>query len=169
LLSILGVSIVSNRPFYHVFFSYLNPVGGTSWHRAKLMELAIHHFNEWCLYGYGGRDPGWGPDLGARWTDITNQFIYMGVDYGLFGLVVFVALFVFSIRGLRARYGSVPPGLFRTLCWSYGSMMAMLLITLNSCTLFDQTRSLLFFQFGVVASMIGMKIPSRRGPLIHSV
>ena len=169
-LFVLLVAILSNRPFYHVFFSYLNPIGGTSWHRAKLIELAIQHFGEWCLYGYGGVDPGWGPELGARWTDITNHFILMGVEYGLLGLVLFLGLFVYSIRSLRIVYRSTGPGFLKTLCWSYGSLMAMFLITLNSCTLFDQTRSLLFFQFGVIGSILNIRFlrpADNRTPILN--
>ncbi len=170
IFAILFVAILSNRPFYHVFFSYLNPVGGTAWHRAKLMELTIHHFPEWVLYGYGGRDPGWGPELGARWTDITNHFISIAVEYGFIGLLAFIGLFVCSIRRLRKVYGSVRSRFVQTLCWSYESLLVMLLLTLNSCTLFDQTRTLLFFQFGIIGSILQMKtlfpperaVPSKR-------
>jgi hypothetical protein len=170
ILLVLLVAILSNRPFYHVFFSYLNPIGGTSWHRAKLIELAIQHFSEWCLYGYGGVDPGWGPALGARWTDITNHFILIAVDYGLVGFVFFLTLFVYSIYSLRAVYRSAGPGFLKTLCWAYGSMMAMFLITLNSCTLFDQTRSLLFFQFGVIGSILNLRLlrpADNRNPILN--
>ncbi|GAG42895.1 unnamed protein product, partial [marine sediment metagenome] len=86
-ISCIGTEIISNRPFYHVVLSRLNPIGGAWWHRARLIDLAIENIDEWWLAGYGGQDPGWGQFLGSSHTDVTNQFVLHGVQYGMLGVV----------------------------------------------------------------------------------
>ena len=82
-LSCVAVSIISNRPFYHVMMSYFNVLGGAGWHRAKLIDWVIADFDKWWLVGYQGQDPGWGRSLGMVWTDITNGYIVIVWTAGL--------------------------------------------------------------------------------------
>lgn len=153
IFSCIFIAIVSNRPFYHVLVSYINPLGGTGWHRAKLIDLAIEHFDKWWLVGYGGVDPGWGPALGRRWTDITNHFIYIGVQNGFAGLVAFIGFFVLAIRAIQRTLRNSKSGVMRSTAWAFGCVIVGLLISLNTCTFFDQTKSFFYFILGAVGSL----------------
>lgn len=46
------ITVASNRPFYHVAVSYMNPLDGAAWHRAKMIDCAIRDFGKWYLLGF---------------------------------------------------------------------------------------------------------------------
>lgn len=146
------IDVVSNRQFYDVLVRYINPIGGSAWHRSRLIHLAVDHFNEWWLVGYGGRDPGWGPSLGMEWTDITNQFILAGVRNGLLGLIALCGILTtaiyFAVRGHRATKDL---GL-RSLNWALGSTMVMVAISMFGCLFSAQAGSLYYCILGLISS-----------------
>ena len=150
--SCLVVGIISNRAFYHVIASYSNPVGGTSWHRAALIDLAIEHFDEWWLAGYGGLDPGWGLRLGNVWADITNEYITAGVQYGMLGVIGLCGVLISGLYLTAGLYKSVKGPVVKSLCWAMGSVLVMLLISLNACSFFAQTRTLFYCILGIIGS-----------------
>jgi hypothetical protein len=152
ILSCIMVGIISNRPFYHVIASYSNPVGGTAWHRAKLIDLAIEHFDEWWLGGYGGLDPGWGKALGMGWTDITNHYILIGVQSGLLGVIVFCGVLAAAIMSLVRLYRTVADPVLRSWFWAMGSLIVVLIISFVSCTFFGQTITLFYCVLGMIGS-----------------
>jgi len=148
------VDIISNRRFYDVLVRYVNPIGGSGWHRSRLMHLAIDHFNEWWLVGYGGLDPGWGPSLGMEWTDITNQYIVAGVRNGMLGVIalygVLATAIYFVVRGHRA---AKEPAL-RSLYWALGSTMVMVAISMFGCLFSAQAGVLYYGILGIIGSSL---------------
>jgi hypothetical protein len=160
--SCILVDIVSNRTFYHVLASYANPFGGTGWHRAKLIDLAIEHFNEWWLMGYGGRDPGWGPALGNNWTDITNHYIMYGVVYGILGVITFVGILVISLIKIIRCYKTEKDPTLKSCFWALGGLIISFMISFNAFTLFAQSSSLFICILGIVASLSSYSLLSNR-------
>ncbi|MHC4519182.1 MAG: hypothetical protein ACYTAS_11370 [Planctomycetota bacterium] len=148
------VDLISNRTFYHVMASYANPIGGSGWHRAKLIDLAIENFNEWWLMGYGGVDPGWGSRLGMTWTDITSHYISVGVSYGVWGVIGLVGIMVTAVLLLMRGHNKSKDPTFQSWCWAFGSLLAVLAVSFTSCTLFDQTRTHFYGMLGMMASMV---------------
>ena len=87
LLSLIGLHIVMKAPVWALIGKVrLEFIGGTGWHRVMLIDAAINHFNEWWLLGTDFTRH-WMP-TGVTWsekhTDITNQFISVGIHGGLF-------------------------------------------------------------------------------------
>jgi hypothetical protein len=154
LLCIL-IAVVSNRPFYHVIVSYANPIGGEGWHRAKLIDLAISHFGEWWLLGYGGRDPGWGSDLGMEKTDVTNQFILNGVEYGVLGIIALCGVLATAFGGVIRMYKRTGNPELKSLYWSLGSVQFSVIVTWMSVSFFGQMISLFYIILGMIGSSIG--------------
>ena len=149
------IGIVSNRPFYHVIVSYSNPIGGDSWHRAKLIDLAIEHFGEWWLLGYRGQDPGWGESLGMSWTDVTNQFILVAVESGLIGLLTFCGFLIILFRAIADIYNKLHDPVLKTWYWTFGSIIFATIVTWLSVSFFGQTKSLFYCVLGMIGSSIG--------------
>ena len=157
-LGCLVVQITSNRHFYYVLFDRMNPAGGGSWHRARLIDCAIMHFDEWYLAGYGGRDPGWGPDLGGfAHTDITNEFILAGVNYGLLGLIAFTTVLVSAIRKVVRLHNKSSDPLLRSWCWALGSILVALVPTFLSVSFFGQPISFFYCLLGIVGSSASLR------------
>jgi len=156
LIGLLGscifIGIASNRPFYHVIVSYANPIGGSGWHRAKLIDCAIQHFDEWYLKGYGGKDPGWGEFLGMDHTDITNEFIFAGVRYGLLGVIALCAVLATAIRQSVRLYNSTSDLRLKSLAWALGSIIATVILVFTSVTIFTQMVPLFYCVLGMIGS-----------------
>jgi hypothetical protein len=154
LAGIVVVDIISNRTFYHVLASFANPVGGTGWHRARLIDLAVDNFGRWWLLGYGGVDPGWGPQLGMTWTDLTSHYIWAGVHYGIWGVIALVGvlstvLWMLVKAGRRAK-----DPLFISWCWGLGSVFAVLVVAFVALTFFDQSGTFFYGLLGMAASSV---------------
>jgi len=161
------VGVVSNRSVYHVIASYADPIGGSGWHRAKLMDLAIEHFNEWWLAGYGQIDPGWGESLGMSWTDITNNYIVAGVKYGLLGIITLCGMLAVSISTLIQLHNSTQNHLLKSYCWVLGSVIVAFIISFNAFHLFGQAETLFYCIFGFVGSSANMRLGSNCVKLKH--
>jgi hypothetical protein len=152
--SCILIGIASNRPFYHVIASWANPLGGSGWHRAKLIDLSIEHFNEWWEVGYGMEDPGWGPDLGMGFTDVTNEFILAGVRYGILGVITLCLILVVAFRGLISTYRRLTHPAMKSLCWAFGSLLFSVVVCWMSVSFFGQLMPLFYCCLGMIGSII---------------
>jgi len=155
-LSCIAVEIISNRSFYRVFVSYINPIGGSGWHRAKLIDLAIRDFGKWWLLGFGGRDPGWGESLGMTWSDITNHYIVAGVEYGLLGVIAVCGILATAIYMLVRFHNSVNDPVLRSWYWAFGSIIVVLAISFNAILFSGQAGTLFYCILGIVGSSANM-------------
>lgn len=152
LFSCVSIAIISNRPFYHVLASYANPLGGAGWHRAKLIDLAIEHFDEWWLVGYGNKDPGWGRFLGMSGTDITNEFILTGVRYGILGIIALCGVLVTAFQVLRRAYEKTTDARLKSLFWALGSTIVAIAVTFMSVSFFGPPKTLFYCFLGLVGA-----------------
>jgi len=152
IFSFVFVEIASNRTFYHVVASYANPLGGAGWHRAKLIDLAIEHFDKWWLAGYGGEDPGWGRYLGMSRTDVTNQFILNGVRYGILGIIALCAVLTTAFYSILRTYKNTAEPTLKSLCWSLGCVLASVIVTWMSVSFFGQILTLFYIILGIIGS-----------------
>jgi len=157
------VGIGSNRPFYHVLASYGNPLGGASWHRARVIDLAIEHFDEWWFLGYKGRDPGWGSELGMGHTDVTNEFILTGVKYGVLGVIVLCVVLTIAFRGTIRAYKNSKDQKLSSLYWVLGSILFSVMVIWSAVSFFGSLTPLFYCTLGVVGSSFNFtaKIPER--------
>jgi hypothetical protein len=151
--SCILIGIASNRPFYHVLASWANPLGGASWHRAKLIDLSIEHFNEWWELGYGAKDPGWGPELGMGFTDVTNEFILAGVRYGILGVIALCLILVTAFRGLISTYRRLTHPAMKSLCWAFGALLFSTVVCWISVSFFGQLMPLFYICLGMIGSI----------------
>lgn len=154
------IGIISNRPFYHVIVSKANPIGGSGWHRAKLIDCAIEDFDQWWLVGYGRRSPDWGRSLGMTWTDITNQYIMYGVQYGILGLVAICGILATSIHMIVRLHQSTRDPVLKSLCWALGCIISTLVISFNSAAFFGQAITLFYGIVGFVGSSGNLILPN---------
>lgn len=146
----------SNRPFYHVLISLANPVGGSGWHRARLIDASMHYFSEWFLIGYGERNPNWGEFLGGvANTDITNEFVLMGVRYGLVGVILLCGILTVAFRGLHHIYINSTDKDLHSLCWILGCTLASIIFVWISVSFFGAATPLYYCIMGIIGSVIG--------------
>ncbi len=163
--SCIFIGIASNRPFYHVIASWANPLGGAGYHRAKLIDLAIEHFDKWWMVGYGDKDPGWGPQLGMGRSDITNEYILNGVRYGILGVIALCAILAMSFRSLISTYRRMTHPAMKSLCWAFGSLLFSVAVAWMSVSFFGQLMTLVYCSIGMIGSLcspgFNWQIPNR--------
>jgi len=92
---LVSLHIVMQAPVWHLL-ARIDAVGGsTGYHRYKLIDSFISHFNEWWLLGtnYTGH---WFDNA----QDLTNQFVLEGVDGGLITLILFIIIIIIAFRSI---------------------------------------------------------------------
>lgn len=152
-LSCVLVGAISNRPFYHVFFSYLNPVGGDWSNRAKMIDCAIEDFGKWWLLGYSGQDPGWGEKTGMSHTDITNEFILAGAEYGILGVIALCGVFFIAIRKLVQLHKLSNDAVLKSQIWALGTVLVATIAAFMSVGFFGQPKMLFYCILGIAGSL----------------
>ena len=152
--SCIFTQITSDREFYHVIVSYANPLGGAGWHRAKLIDLAIEHFGEWWLTGYRNLDPGWGRYLGMGHTDVTNEFILVGIRYGVFGMLALIIVLIMAFQMIPYRYRKTTDPKCKSIIWALGSILFSVTVTWMSVSFFGQLATIFYIIFGIISSAV---------------
>jgi hypothetical protein len=144
---------VSNRPFYHVIVDYANPLGGSGWQRARIIDCAIEDFDEWWLAGYGGQDPGWGPRTGMGHTDLNNEFLMAGVEYGIWGMAALIAVYASAMKVvIRAHKPPTDPQL-QSWAWSIGASIIATAIAGMGVSFFGAPTMLFYLIIGLAGSL----------------
>jgi len=151
--SCIFIEIASNRPFYHVIVSYINPLGGTAWHRARIIDIAIETFGEWWFLGYGGEDSGWGERLGTVLPDVTNEFAIAGIMFGVLGIIGLCAVLACALRMLVRLHNQLDDPALKSWCWALSATLVAVIITFMSTGFYGQTRVLFYCILGMTGSM----------------
>lgn len=151
--------IGSNRPLHHLLYSYANIGRGDYWSRVRLIDAAIENVDQWWLTGYGGTDPGWGSRTGGYFwgdfTDMNNEFILAGVEYGILGLVAFCVVLAMAFRGLVCANSRTKDKQLKSLYWSMGSALVGLIVMVQGVSLFGQMNALFYSLLGIIGSSFG--------------
>ena len=156
ILLIVVLQFVMKDPVYYLM-ARVDLVGGrTGWHRARLIEAAMSHLDEWWL---GGTDytRHWMPTgipANEAHTDITNYYIMMGIVGGLplLILLVWILLTAFSAVGRMMRSLQDEPDQ-QVLVWTLGAILFGHAVTFMSIPYFDQTLVFLYLLLASIASI----------------
>jgi hypothetical protein len=156
LLGYVGLDLLMKDPAYYLMARIDLTGGSTGWHRAQLIHSAFKHLNEWWLTGTDyTRD--WMP-TGVSWspdhTDITNQYLMMGVLGGLPLMFLFIAMLAraFSFVGQVLRQLPYLPLKSQYLVWAMGASLFAQAATCVSVSYFDQSFVFLYLTLGAIGS-----------------
>jgi hypothetical protein len=130
----------------------MDVVGGAGAHRAKLIDLAIEHFDEWWELGYRGKDPGWGPSLGMGHTDVTNKFILHGVYYGILGVIALCGALVVGLHIVIRLHNCSDDPQLKSWAWALGSWLVVVIAGFMSVNFGGQVETLFYVILGMVGS-----------------
>lgn len=152
----IGLDLVMQAPAYYLIGRIDLAGGSTGWHRARLIQSAFQHLHEWWL---GGTDytRHWMP-TGVSWsadhTDITNQYIKMGVVGGLPLMILFIIIlakgFAFVGQTLRRSAGLPPKSQF--MVWALGASLFAHAVTFISVSYFDQSFLFIYLTLALISS-----------------
>jgi hypothetical protein len=153
-LSCIFIQAVANRSVHQILLSSANLAGGSYWQRVQLIDSAIEDFGDWWLAGYWGRDPGWIPN--ADFTDVNNEFIKAGVQYGLLGIIALCIVLIAAFRGLVDASRETNDTELRSLHWSFGSALFGIIVSWQGVSFFGAPLSLFYIILGMVGSSLGL-------------
>jgi hypothetical protein len=143
---------MERAPYYVI--QRLEVVGGsTGWYRARLIDAALEHIDEWWIGGtdytrhwvYGGFA------ITEDHIDFTNHYLILGVTGGLPLMLLHIAIITvgFSFVGRGLVNGKTRTAQQRFTLWTLGSSLLAHVVTNISVSYFDQ--SFLFFYFTLAA------------------
>jgi hypothetical protein len=152
LLAYPALALVMEKPAYYII-AKLSMGGSTGWHRSRLIDAAVIHFDEWWLFG---------TDYTRKWmptglpgkvyhTDITNYFLGFGVKGGFLAIVLMLAAIWVAFKWVGDMLDARPEmdGRDRFMIWCMGASLFSHVATSISVAYYDQ--SLVFFWFSIAS------------------
>lgn len=147
---------VREKPIWHLISRAAELVGGTGYHRYKLIDAWVNRFSEWWLLGSNNM-ANWGWGL----QDVTNQYVLESVRGGLVTVLCFLVVLGLAFRTVgdtvrRAEGARLPKSRIRTqqlLAWSLGVSLAVHCVSFISVSYFGQMQILLYLLFALIASL----------------
>lgn len=151
------LDIVMKAPAYYLIARADLGIGSTGYHRARLIESAIEHLNEWWLAGtdytrhWMATGVSWTPDH----TDITNHYILVGVWGGLPLMILFIFILSkgFSYIGDMIKIEANQNPQVQFLIWTLGAALFTHAATMISVSYFDQSFIFLYLTLAAIGSL----------------
>ncbi len=153
---VVVIHFVREKPVWHLIGRLSEFVGGTGYHRVRLIDAAVDHFPQWFLFGTKDTMY-WGYGL----QDITNFYLLQGVTGGVWTVLAMLATIAYSFFAIGKQMAAntrVPRGPARKLAlghqyflWGLGAALATHCVSFISVAYFGQTRVILFAFFGSLA------------------
>ncbi|MBN2457228.1 MAG: hypothetical protein JXB29_11950 [Sedimentisphaerales bacterium] len=149
--SIAGLHLVMNKPVWHLIGRVRIISGSTGYHRYRLIDAAVKHFDEWAFVGIRNTEH-WGYGL----FDITNNYIRQGVNGGVVTLGLFIVVLVMAIS-ICGRYSlRKVPRKEQWLAWAFCVSVLAHCMSFLGVSYFGKIPMLLYLTFAVVAMVYDM-------------
>jgi hypothetical protein len=134
--------------------------GSTGYHRAYLIDQAISHFFDWWLVGVKSV-ASWGQD--QLHGDITNEYIWQGINGGLLTMVLFITIIVvcFKIVGRLQGDRDLPTSV-RRCAWALGAALFAHVLSYMSVSYFDQNLVNWYLLLAMVSTSTTAAVAVRR-------
>jgi hypothetical protein len=137
LIALTGLALIMKAPVWYLIQRVNIFSGSNGDHRALLIDQFVHHFSDWWLLGVKSTI-GWADE--NMW-DITNQFVWEGVNGGLVTMILFVVVIALCFRAVGRVTRRIETHALRIhpiLVWSLGVALFSHCASLMSITYFDQ-------------------------------
>jgi hypothetical protein len=151
---LLGLHLVMKAPVW-ALIARINFVGGNSgYHRYELVNDAITHFGEWWLVGT--KNPG---SWGFETWDLSNAFVNVAVDGGLFALIFYLAIFWQAFRQIGLARSAAEKDQRRDLAfqqWSFGCALFATVIGFFGIYYFDQSILIWYLLMAMISAITAL-------------
>jgi len=126
--------------------------GSTGWHRYFLIDQFINRFSEWAAFGTKSTVHwGWGLQ------DVTNQFVLVGVEGGIFTLIMYIwviaTCFQYVGRAIKSEKNIKTQFFF----WGLGTSLVVHLLSFISVSYFDQMVLFWFLLLSMISTIFNLK------------
>ncbi|MFG0257219.1 MAG: hypothetical protein ACF8GE_04890 [Phycisphaerales bacterium JB043] len=143
--------LLMEAPVWHLV-SRIDIVGGsTGYHRYKLIDESVRNFGDWWLMGVKAEVlQGWETDM----SDVTNQYVFEGINGGLWTLIAFIAMLWIGFMGIGRLWRMCANDTFREkMSWALGASLFVHAITFLSVSYFGQINVVWFLTLAMIASL----------------
>jgi len=151
IIGIIVLHIFMKAPVWYIIAKIDLTGSSTGWHRAELITSAINHFNEWWLIGtnYTRHWMPYGINSDPNHTDITNQYLLIGINGGILLLALFIYIQLLCFRNigtyLRVKHNASQAD--QMLVWAIGASLFSQVVTFFSIPFFDQSIAIVYLTF----------------------
>jgi len=155
----LALTLLMKQPAYYVI-SKLSRGGSTGWHRSRLIDAFVKHFDEWWLIGTD-HTRSWMPSgLPGKddHTDITNYYFGFGVKGGILAVLLLVAIIWVAFKWVGNILDARPDleDRDRFMIWCMGASLAAHTASGISVAYYDQSYVFFWFSIASIASVAAM-------------
>lgn len=155
LLALIGLHMVMKSPVWYLIARLGGITGGSSYHRAEIIEQAVKHLNEWWFLGTA-YTAHWMPytlTLYPDQADITNMYVGQGVTGGLLTMLLFIGIIVFCFRKLGYSVEILENQRFSSsfFVWSMGATLFSHVVAFFSVSYFDQSIVFYYMLLAMIA------------------
>jgi hypothetical protein len=155
----LVLTLVMKQPAYFII-AKLSIGSSTGWHRSKLIDAAVKHFDEWWLFGtdYTRAWMPTGLPGKTQHTDITNYFLGFGVKGGFMAILLIVAIIWVAFKWVGDILDARPDldERDRFMIWCMGASLFSHVATSISVAYYDQSYVFFWFSVASIASLAAM-------------
>ena len=149
----LLLEVASNRHFYHLI-DYLALSKATAWYRTRLLEVAFSQWQEFWLFGLGGKMPHHWADMidGRGHIDVVNHFIIIALAGGILGLLLYIGSHIMAIRAAIHSWRLQRDNQVRNMIFGFTATLIALDFTSMSVGLFGPVLLLSYILLGFLVS-----------------
>jgi hypothetical protein len=157
LCAVVALDVVMKDPVYFLMARIDIAGGSTGWYRARLIQSAFEHINEWWLFGtdYTRHWMPTGLALFENTSDVTNQYLQMGVWGGLVLMALFLCALISGFRtvGRCVRVFEKNRRDDALLAWTLGAMLFGHVVNFLAIPLYDQSAVFFFIILSAIAAL----------------
>ena len=166
LTGLLALHIIMKAPVWALIGRISELVGGHGYDRVDLINAAINYLGDWWLIGTK-YTANWDSNIlliEPNMVDMTNQFIAIGVEGGLISMSLFIAMIVYSFRGIgRAmRANERQAKCLRIGLWSMGVALLGHIVSFISVSYFTQLAIIWYMFLAMISTCEGIFYLDRR-------
>lgn len=173
---LVALALVMKAPVWYILDRVSQVTGGTGWHRAYLIDVAVRHLSEWWLIGMPIRDTqDWfhytiGVTGGA---DITNWYIWFGLTAGLGAIALLILVLTRAYGRLgralaRARRAGPRLEQRERILFGMGVMLTVHLVNWLGISYFDQIYAVWLMQLAAISGATTLAARPRKPAPFHS-
>jgi len=156
---IIGLQMVMKAPVWFILGRVSLFDGSTGYHRAYIIDHFINHFSEWWLMGV--KDTA---HWGALMADVTNEYVWQGVQGGLLTLILFIWIIVRCFRGIGLTVQGMKNESFpdKITVWVLGAALFTHVVNYISIDYFDQNVVNWYMLLAMISAVSGTYLASKQ-------
>jgi hypothetical protein len=139
-IGIIFLQIVMKAPVWFLLARVDVFSGSTGFHRAMLIDSAFHNLGDWWLAGTRSTASWADEDQGM--FDVTNQYLQVGAEGGIFSMLLFIWIIVSAFRLVGSTWRAMAdigePVASQFFVWGLGAALFAHVVSYISVSYFDQ-------------------------------